>query len=200
MLSLWSHLEGDVLGDMVILPFVDGYRNLSLNFLGGTWWVMQRCPNLRHIVKLDGDRFVAPVRLKEYVLQHLAPDSRQLHCYVLSRNRVHHQEADSPVFVPVAAFPDNGYYTHCSGRSVLMTTPVLRDLCRWSRVLPAFSVDDAYVTGDLALSAGVGHVDMRDKIMWDRDRALYEVLGGCIVFVHVSGHSRVAILGGLWNL
>ncbi|CAN7983144.1 unnamed protein product, partial [Ixodes hexagonus] len=196
--NLWNILEADSMGDLVILPFLDTYRNLSYKFLGGMQWVAQNCPLVRFIVKIDDDLFIEPNLLQWYILSNMTADSRDLHCFIWDTMPVY-RDPGSPWYVPADLLPIGHYYTYCSGRSVIMTMAVMRDLYRWSPALPPYSVDDAYVTGDLALAAGVGHVNMHKQITWTDEEA-YGVLDGRFVFAHVSCGYAFVMRRALWHL
>ncbi|KAG0423088.1 hypothetical protein HPB47_001123, partial [Ixodes persulcatus] len=194
----WNQLEADWTGDLVILPFLDSYRNLSLKFVGGMQWVIQNCPRARYIVKLDDDLFVEPKLLQWYMLSNVTATSRDLHCFIWD-NMHTYRDPGSPWYVPMELFPAAHYYTYCSGRSIIMTMAVMRDLYRWSSLVPSYSVDDAYVTGDLALAAGVGHINMQAHITW-ADEEAYGVLRGRYVFAHVSCGYGFIMRRALWHL
>lgn len=202
--SLWNRLEAEALGDLVILPFLDTYRNLSAKFVGGMQWVLTHCSKVRYIVKLDDDLVVEPFRLTEYLRCNMKPDSRNLHCSVLARQSVIRHK-DSPWFVPQELFQEHQYYVYCAGMAIIMTLPVMRDLYRWSRLIPPYSVDDAYVTGDLALAARVGHVYMNAMFSWGgledilKPVDIFKSLKKSIIFVHLNkGH--ISVIRPMWRL
>lgn len=195
--SHWNHLEADTFGDLVIFSFLDTYRNLSAKFVGGMQWVTKYCQNTRYIVKLDDDVLVHPFRLIDYMRLHLQPKSRDLHCFIWD-DAVVYRQSESPWYVPEALFRSDHFYTYCSGRSVIMTWSVMRDLCRLSRLVPPYFSDDAYVTGDLALLAGVGHVDMSKYVTWDTEQ-IYDVLDNRIIFVHLKA-TFISLATPLWRL
>ncbi|XP_077496394.1 beta-1,3-galactosyltransferase 1-like [Amblyomma americanum] len=164
-LDAWLDLEADMTGDLVVLPIEDGYRSVTPKFLAGMRWVADHCPTVKWIVKIDDDVMVEPFELQRYFRAVLQYQPRSLHCLVITNGPVF-RDPWSRFYVPREDFPENVYFRYCSGRSLMMTYDVMRDLLRAASVVPSYSQDDAYVTGDLALVQGVGHVDLQRLFEW----------------------------------
>ncbi|XP_064482556.1 beta-1,3-galactosyltransferase 5-like [Ornithodoros turicata] len=197
VVAAWNHLEATAMGDTVILPFMDTYRNLSYKFVLGMHWVLHHCPNVKYIVKIDDDMFVHPTLLRAYMRTTVDPEERKFHCFVWNGMAVY-RDPESRWFVPDYLFHDQMYYTYCSGRAIIMPGKIVRDLYEASKRIPPYTVDDAYVTGDLALATGVGHVDMSPRISFNEEEES-DILRGRYIFAHLSFETFL-VRRALWAL
>lgn len=194
----WNRLEAEAFGDLLILPVNDTLRGLTKRFLMGMKWVLSNCPNVKYVVKIDDDVFVNPSLLRLYIGAFVDPRSKYVHCLVWTMMRVY-RDVNHPFYVPREDFPDKTYFRYCSGRAMIMPGGVLADLYAASKKLQLYAVDDAYVTGDLALIAGVGHVDMNPMITW-LDRREFDVVSGKFIFAHLDKKDNFVVRPGLWDL
>ncbi|XP_077548427.1 acetylgalactosaminyl-O-glycosyl-glycoprotein beta-1,3-N-acetylglucosaminyltransferase-like [Haemaphysalis longicornis] len=182
LLDAWLNLEADALGDLVVFPFEDGYRTMTPKWVNGMQWVADRCPNVPVIVKLDDDVTVHPFKLSQYLQTELSREPARLHCYVLGGQPVE-REPGIRYFVRTDDAPMEEYFTYCQGRAVIMTFNVMRTLLRASPKVYPHPTDDAYVTGDLALLQGIGHVDITHLYLFEEPNASCLLVGDCI-FMH----------------
>ncbi|KAL3182030.1 hypothetical protein MRX96_039445 [Rhipicephalus microplus] len=181
--SLWTKLEADVMGDIVTLGYNDTILSLLHKFVGGMRWVLEYCPNVRSIVKMDDDVGVHPFELRRYLHEELPLKSGDLHCYVWLRNTVY-REPQSRFCVHVEDLPQDNYPLFCSGRSIIMTIDTMRKLYKASSIVKPQPIDDAYVTGQLALLANVGHVFINARIEWSDSDKTEPMLDGKFLFTH----------------
>ncbi|XP_077548425.1 uncharacterized protein LOC144161674 [Haemaphysalis longicornis] len=177
LLDAWLNLEADALGDLVVFPFEDGHRTVTPKWMNGMQWVADHCPNVPAIVKLDDDVIVHPFKLTQYLQTELPREPARLHCYANGGQPVN-REPDSRYFVRTDDAPMKEYFTYCSGLAVIMTFNVMRTLLRASPKVHPHPTDDAYVTGDLALLQGVGHVEISRLYIYE---PLGEPNGSCLV-------------------
>ncbi|XP_077548429.1 acetylgalactosaminyl-O-glycosyl-glycoprotein beta-1,3-N-acetylglucosaminyltransferase-like [Haemaphysalis longicornis] len=145
-------------------------------------WVADHCANVPVIVKLDDDVTVHPFKLSQYLQTELSREPARLHCYVLGGQPVV-REPGSRYFVRTDDAPMEEYFTYCQGRAVIMTFNVMRKLLRASPKVYPHPTDDAYVTGDLALLQGIGHVDITHLYLFEEPNASCLLVGDCI-FMH----------------
>ncbi|XP_077556312.1 acetylgalactosaminyl-O-glycosyl-glycoprotein beta-1,3-N-acetylglucosaminyltransferase-like [Haemaphysalis longicornis] len=189
--------EAAKFGDVVQLPFFDHYRNLSLKFLNGMRWVMLNCPAARSVVKVDDDVFLHPEVLSAYLRTQLRPGDRRLHCAAYRGNAVI-RNPHSRHYLSVHDYPAKHFPTHCRGLLVIIPAPVMWDLYVAAFRLPVHAIDDAYVTGDLAKAASLGHRDIT-RMLWAEDDKLLEVLRGEYMCAFFTGRSKLAVRANLWK-
>ncbi|XP_077548428.1 N-acetyllactosaminide beta-1,3-N-acetylglucosaminyltransferase 3-like [Haemaphysalis longicornis] len=185
LLDAWLNLEADALGDLVVFPFEDGYRTVTPKWVAGMQWVADHCPNVPVIVKLDDDVTVHPFKLSQYIQTEFPREPARLHCYVSVGQPVD-REPGIRFFVRTDDAPMEVYFNYCSGQAVIMTFNVMRTLLRASPKVHPHPTDDAYVTGDLALLQGIGHVDIGRLYFYEPSR---ESNGSCLfvgdcIFMH----------------
>ncbi|XP_049511180.1 acetylgalactosaminyl-O-glycosyl-glycoprotein beta-1,3-N-acetylglucosaminyltransferase-like [Dermacentor silvarum] len=164
--NLWTRLEADVFGDIVILSYNDTFLTLTYKFLGGMRWVTEHCPNVSTIVKIDDDVGVHPFQLRRYLDETLPQKNSCIHCNVLEDNPVLRDPQDR-YCIPQDEVAQDTYPLMCSGCCIIMTIDTMRKLFRASEIAKAYAIDDAYVSGHLALIANVGHVTISSKVGFD---------------------------------
>ncbi|KAH7970947.1 hypothetical protein HPB49_017070 [Dermacentor silvarum] len=179
----WTALEAKVMGDMVMLPYNDTLLTVLHKFIGGMRWVIEYCPNVRSIVKIDDDVGVHPFELRRYLEKELPRNKSYMHCFVWLRNKVY-RESFHRFCIREDDLAQDNYPLFCSGRSVIMTVDTMRKLFRASKIVRAFATDDAYVTGQLALFANVGHIFINARMDWSTSDKTEAMLEGKVIFTH----------------
>ncbi|KAK8784942.1 hypothetical protein V5799_008692 [Amblyomma americanum] len=189
--------EAATFGDVVQLPFIDHYRNLSLKFLYGMRWVMINCPSVRSLVKIDDDVFIHPEVLDSYLRKHINLDERRLHCSVFRGNAVI-RNPHSRHYLSRSDYPKKYFPVHCHGWFVVIPASVMWDLYAASFRVPFHAIDDAYVTGDLAKAASLSHVDISAVLSAEEDRLL-ELLRGEYMCALFTGRTKLSMRVTLWK-
>ncbi|XP_077553230.1 acetylgalactosaminyl-O-glycosyl-glycoprotein beta-1,3-N-acetylglucosaminyltransferase-like [Haemaphysalis longicornis] len=179
----WLNVEADTTGDVVVLPFEDGHRNLTTKWVAAMQWVETHCPGVERIVRIDDDVFAEPFKLAQYLRVQLRQRPSHLHCHVTRITEVQQREAPGRLSVAPADLRGDGFFPSCFGRAIMMTLVVMRDLLRAATVAPVQPQDDAYVTGDLAMDRGIGHVAIDDLCEWNARKTNCIFTGRCI-FAH----------------
>ncbi|XP_077491891.1 acetylgalactosaminyl-O-glycosyl-glycoprotein beta-1,3-N-acetylglucosaminyltransferase-like [Amblyomma americanum] len=180
--DVWLDLEVDTTGDLVVFPFEDTFAVMSIKFVAAMRWAAENCPGVQHVVKMDDDVLIQPFQLQEYLEKAVPLQPRSLHCHVWYRMHVI-RDPRSVFFETYELFPDDAFFTYCSGRTIIMTFDVMRDLLRAASFIPRHTSDDSYVTGDLALVHGIGHVDIHERYEWDTEKTDCIFNGSCM-FTH----------------
>ncbi|KAL1426320.1 hypothetical protein MTO96_003334 [Rhipicephalus appendiculatus] len=67
---------------------------------------------------------------------------------------------------------------------MILTIDTMRKLYKASAILKPHTIDDAFVTGQLALFANVGHVFINARIEWDHPNKTELLLDGQLLFTH----------------
>lgn len=189
--------EATQFGDIVQLPFMDHYRNLSLKFLYGMRWVMLNCPSVRSLVKIDDDVFIHPELLDAYLRTRITANDRRLHCSTFRGNAVI-RNPHSRHYLSRTDYPKKYFPMHCHGWFVVIPAPIMWDLYVAAFRVPFHAIDDAYVTGDLAKTASLGHADISAVLSADEDRLL-ELLRGEYMCALFTGRTKLNIRVTLWK-
>ncbi|KAH6923837.1 hypothetical protein HPB50_007783 [Hyalomma asiaticum] len=146
-------------------------------------WVLKFCPKVRTIVKMDDDVGVHPFELRRYLDEELPRKYNDLHCFVWGANTVYRDPLHRHCVHEDELILDK-YPSYCSGRFIIMTMDIMKKLLVASRIVKAFVTDDAYVTGQLALFANVGHVLINARADWSSSSKIEPMLAGTLLFTH----------------
>nr|XP_054920386.1 acetylgalactosaminyl-O-glycosyl-glycoprotein beta-1,3-N-acetylglucosaminyltransferase-like [Dermacentor andersoni] len=148
------------MGDVVILPYNDTLQCLLHKFIGGMRWVIEYSPNVRSVVKMNVG--VHPFELRRYLEEELPLKDSYMHCYVMLE--MVYRESFERFCLQEDDFVQDDYPTSCSGRAVILTVDTMLKLFRASKIVGASTTDDAYLTGQLALFANIGHISIDSRI------------------------------------
>ncbi|KAL3195844.1 hypothetical protein MRX96_015725 [Rhipicephalus microplus] len=186
LVNLWTKLEAEFTGDVVIFPHHDSFSSVVNKFVRGMRWVTQYCPKVRNIVKIDHDVGVQPFKLRQYLDKSLPLHKRSISCLVWMYARVSRNVSDKHC-IPEDDLPGPmDFYPHyCSGRAMIMTTDTMKKLYRASKIVRGYQIDDTYVSGHVAMLANVGHVDIGSQVSfnaWDKSTQL--MLQPKAIFTH----------------
>lgn len=176
--------EADRHGDIVVLPYLDSYRNLTYKYIYGMKWTMDNCPSAQYIVKMDDDIVIHLEKLVSYLENVPKPEKPAFHCCVWNGMPVI-RHTNSPWYISKRKYPKKVFPRYCSGSVVMFRGAVLRALYNASFSVDFMSVDDAYVTGEVAKRAGVGHVPLNKYYSFSGDK--WDVVAkGDIMFGHIQ--------------
>lgn len=158
-------------GDMVVLPYLDSYKNLTYKYVYGIKWTIDNCPLVKYNMKLDDDMVIHLGKAFAYLENVSYSNGTEFHCTVFDRARPIRYWR-SKWNVPRSIYSKKFYPKYCSGGALLVKTSALRGLYNASFSVPFFWIDDIFVTGMAAKIAGVGHVNLNEpywyiKNDWD---------------------------------
>ncbi|XP_064481208.1 beta-1,3-galactosyltransferase 1-like [Ornithodoros turicata] len=168
-------------GDVVILPYVDAYRNLTYKFVYGIKWTIENCPGAKHVVKIDDDIVVNVYRLDAYLNDTFSKRTGDFHCLTWHNMGVI-RDPNSPWYLSKELYPKNRFPAYCSGSAMFLPVSKLDALYNASFSVPFIPVDDAYVTGELAKLAKVGHVEINRE--YTLNGMPQRVAKGEVMFAH----------------
>ncbi|KAL8610504.1 hypothetical protein ACOMHN_060424 [Nucella lapillus] len=127
--------EAETYQDIVMGDFIESYQNLSLKMAMVLQWVDDFCPGAKNVLKADEDTFVHVPLLLDVL--------------VARQGRWE---------VPLEEYPLPYWPKYMYGHSYVISGDAIRSLRHASQHMPLVTNEDAYVTGILALSAGVMRV------------------------------------------
>ncbi|GFO32621.1 beta-1,3-galactosyltransferase 1 [Plakobranchus ocellatus] len=157
-------VESKIFKDIVMGNFTDSYRNLTIKHILAYDWVLKRCKDLLFVLKVDDDILVNTYRVARLVRQAAKTNENKgiLVCDVPWSQKVMRGN-QMKWFVSHEEYPFRYYPPWCKGYGVFMTTDVVRKLYRASSDIRNFWIDDVYVTGILALRAGIQVLNFRHR-------------------------------------
>ncbi|KAH9365516.1 hypothetical protein HPB48_016294 [Haemaphysalis longicornis] len=180
--------EAQAHGDIVVLPFLDTYRNLTYKFVYGIKWTVENCPEVRFILKMDDDIVIhIPTIMKKFGRipeSPVADAGPKIHCCVWDKMPVLRQTA-LPWYLSEKMYPKNVFPRYCSGSAVFIDASALPALYNATFSVPYIPVDDAYVTGELAAAAGITHEPLNNVYSFDTNRWT-SVGNGSLLVVQLS--------------
>ncbi|XP_067684853.1 beta-1,3-galactosyltransferase 1-like [Haliotis asinina] len=145
--------EASIYGDIVQANFIDNYRNLTYKHIMAYDWILANCPNIKLIIKLDHDVLVNVPYLIKFVHQN-GYRRDFLYCSV-SKTPVVLRNPKMKWYVNESVYPFKVYPDHCAGRAYMISLDAARRLHKASCNVRFYWIDDVYVTGILALKAGL---------------------------------------------
>lgn len=155
--------ESIAYSDIVQGNFTDSYRNLTYKSVMGLHWVQNFCNHTKFVLKVDDDTLVDPYHLVKFLYQK-SPDGNLnnfLYCSTF-RNQGPVRRTDDKWFVPNHEYPYSKYPPYCEGFAYIMSYDVTEKLYHTTSEVKFYWIDDVYVTGLVALKAGVTHSDMEN--------------------------------------
>ncbi|XP_077490573.1 uncharacterized protein LOC144101341 isoform X1 [Amblyomma americanum] len=196
--QVWASVtkEAELHGDVVVLPYMDTYRNLTYKFVYGIKWTLENCPRARFVLKMDDDIVLhLPTLVKKFTGSSTGASSSstplppKFHCCVWDGMPVIRQTA-LPWYMSNEVYPKKYFPRYCSGSAVFMESAALRPLYNASFEVPYLPVDDAYVTGELAAVAGIGHEALNRIYSFDGSKWMSVVDGTLLVVQVWSAETR----------
>lgn len=182
--------EAALQGDIVVLNFIDAYKNLSHKFLQGARWILNNCRlgTTSMIIKIDDDVVVNVFALSSYV-DSPAAMLNGIHCNVFDHSSPSRDNA-SKWYVDEQVYSGNDYPIYCAGAAYMMRPVVLSWLCDASAHVPFLWIDDVYVTGMLAEAASVNLIDIGPFVGLNVSKNA-ATMGSTMLFVHTGPPNKL---------
>ncbi|PVD37752.1 hypothetical protein C0Q70_00353 [Pomacea canaliculata] len=144
--------ESQQYGDVMIGDFTDTYANLTLKVLFGLRWMVEACPHVQYVLKIDDDTFVNIPLLLAFLL-HGEDNAMYGHVYFSSRVFRGGKWA-----VPNNVYPLGLYPPYLSGTAYVASMDAVKKVVDASVHVPMLPVEDAHVTGILPIVADVRRI------------------------------------------
>ncbi|GMS82923.1 hypothetical protein PENTCL1PPCAC_5098, partial [Pristionchus entomophagus] len=148
--------ESTIYKDIVVGDFVDSYANMTIKALFWMRFVSTHCSATATVVKMDDD-----VAMNLRALNHRLPSLQSLGIYGVrwTRQPVRRNNT-SKWYIPYSLYPFEVFPPYVSGSSYIIGTETIRRLLGRVKYHGQYMhVDDVYITGILANSAGVRVID-----------------------------------------
>ncbi|XP_023241869.1 beta-1,3-galactosyltransferase 1-like [Centruroides sculpturatus] len=166
--------------DIIQEDFIDSYNNLTLKSVMLLKWVKNYCPNVRYILKTDDDMYINVQNLIAS-LKRLGTRSRILFG-VLFRKAKPDRNPNSKWYVPKAQFSGTVFPDYLSGTAYAMTRDSVDPLFNSSLETSFMVMEDVYITGLCAQSAGVKRLGIKGFTHGKR------AVSGCSFLNSITGH------------
>eukprot|EP00095_Tigriopus_kingsejongensis_P012221 maker-scaffold528_size145933-snap-gene-0.24 protein:Tk12221 transcript:maker-scaffold528_size145933-snap-gene-0.24-mRNA-1 annotation:"udp- c:betagal beta- -n-acetylglucosaminyltransferase 5" len=134
--------------DIVQGSFVDAYRNMTYKHIFGYRWAMEKCPNVRLILKADDDQVVDTLHLGVFVNSYIPNLEEPFYlCYFLT-GQIVARNVENKWFVTQEEYPADKYPGYCSGWAYVTNPNTIREvLSSLEGRSDYFWIDDIFVTG-----------------------------------------------------
>ncbi|XP_066962721.1 uncharacterized protein [Macrobrachium rosenbergii] len=133
--------ESDKYNDIIQYDFIDSYNNLTYKTMSWLKWVVDRCPQVPFIAKIDDDVMVNPFHLKNFF----------------------EEQMKTPP-VPAEEYPEKEYPPFVHGPAYVVGRAAARLLLKYAPYVPFLKLEDVYTTGLVAHAAQVKHVQINGVI------------------------------------
>ncbi|KAG0712172.1 Beta-1,3-galactosyltransferase 5 [Chionoecetes opilio] len=169
--------------DIVQYNFIDSYANLTYKSLSLLTWGTSRCPEALFYAKIDDDVLVNPFHLRTFLqeslqhppspkgvlpndqLFHASPDTNPATTYIYGRYDAHPFPLRKTKWaLSVEEYPEKVFPPFVHGPAYLLGGAAARQLLRVAPYVPLVKLEDVYMTGLVALAAGVRHVQIYGRV------------------------------------
>ena len=131
-------------GDLLILNFIDDYRNLTLKIMSAMKWIALNCGDVKFVMKTDYDVFVNIPKITQFLADKdfLLPNAILGRCY---RRSSVERNSTYKYYVPKEEYSVRYFPPYCSGSGYIMTKSTLKNLVKISYFIPRIRMEDAYL-------------------------------------------------------
>ncbi|ESP04734.1 hypothetical protein LOTGIDRAFT_95840, partial [Lottia gigantea] len=140
--------EAKKYNDMVQGDFDDSYKNLTYKHIMSHSWIIENCPDVRYILKVDDDIVVNVYNMMKYLNTHKKPMKNFLYCNALWYEGPHRNN-QSKWSMTKSEYPFTKYPQFCEGFAYITTPDVSAKLVKVSEDAKFYWIDDVFVTGVL---------------------------------------------------
>ncbi|CAN7939355.1 unnamed protein product [Ixodes hexagonus] len=146
--------ESSAYSDIVQESFVDSYRNVTLKSIMMLRWASTFCRHARFVVKVDDDTYLNVANFFATMAAR-SPDAIYGKLFEGSKPI---RDPDNKWHVSVKEYSDSSYPNYVAGSAYVLGSRVAETLYRATGYVKPFPMEDAYITGACAESAGVPRV------------------------------------------
>ncbi|XP_066962720.1 uncharacterized protein [Macrobrachium rosenbergii] len=175
--------ESDKYNDIIQYDFIDSYNNLTYKTMSWLKWVVDRCPQVPFIAKIDDDVMVNPFHLKNFFEEQmktppvpaikttpllndtLQPGDNIATAYIYGRYDAQpYPMRYSKWGVTKEEYPEKEYPPFVHGPAYVVGRAAARLLLKYAPYVPFLKLEDVYTTGLVAHAAQVKHVQINGVI------------------------------------
>lgn len=148
--------------DLLQGNFKEAYRNLTYKHVMGLQWVTRYCSQANFVIKMDDDIIIDFYRILQVIDSNLKDKNKSFLMGYVLKGTLPVREPANKWFVTKSEYPDSIYPPFLSGWLYVTTPKVAKTLVEASMSIKYFWIDDTYVTGLLAQTAGIIHLDIHE--------------------------------------
>ena len=152
--------ENDRYSDLLQGTFKEAYRNLTYKHVMGLQWVTQYCSQASFVIKMDDDIILDFYRILHIIDANLNGQNKSFLMGFVLKGTLPVREPANKWFVTKSEYPGSIYPPFLSGWMYVTTPKVAKTLVEASKSVKYFWIDDTYVTGLLAHTASIIHLDI----------------------------------------
>ena len=142
-------IEHEMFGDVLQGSFIDSYTNLTIKSLSMLKWFSDNCgKHVRYLMKVDDDVYVNLFELYNLVQENTKINMLTgfIHCGVRPMT---HGKWYAPPYMLNGSIDGPTYPNYIAGPAYVMSNTTAEILYRISMLVPAFHLEDVFVTGIL---------------------------------------------------
>ncbi|CAJ0916367.1 unnamed protein product, partial [Mesorhabditis belari] len=153
----WIKGEARQYRDILQIDYIDAYRNMTIKFLNWMRFVRDDCPRVKMIVKMDDD-ILPNIHwiFDDFHNGTMISEENTFTCLEYHSPVV--REKGSPWYVSKEAHPSDDWEAFCCGPAFIMSADLISRLVKNIENKQFYtSVDDAFVTGQIAKEIAAKH-------------------------------------------
>lgn len=130
--------------DILLIDFIESYRNLTLKTISAFRWAVQNCGHVNYVMKVDDDMWVNLEALQEMVTSPLGLSANKLFGSC-SMNARPFRDPTHKYYVPFSMYNESIYPPYCSGTGYLTNMALIEEVVNLSPNIPFFPLEDIYI-------------------------------------------------------
>lgn len=130
--------------DIVLIDFIESYRNLTLKTISAFRWAVKNCGHVNYVMKVDDDMWVNLEALQEMVTSPLGLSTNKLFGSC-SKNARPFRDPTHKYYVPFSMYNESIYPPYCSGTGYLSHMALIKEVVNLSSNIPFFPLEDIYI-------------------------------------------------------
>ncbi|XP_055954834.1 beta-1,3-galactosyltransferase 1 [Patella vulgata] len=158
--------------DLIQVNTVEDYRNLTRKMIAGLNVIINDFSSAQYVLKTDDDAFInVPYVLEEITNnRYFLSESRIMGALCINATVI--RDPRDVWSVPSKTFPNKTFPPYLAGGAYLFRTTTLIKLIKFAdHASPYLHLEDVYITGILAQSAGIKHISHPGFSFWNSKKA-----------------------------
>lgn len=128
--------------DILLLDFIDSYKNLTLKTISSFRWATKNCKTTEYILKIDDDVWLNRKPLINILSRGMLKGALGGSC---NHGAQPVRDPNSKYYVSKNTFPESFYPTFCSGTAYVVDFQLIKNIVEISKSTPFFPLEDIYV-------------------------------------------------------
>ena len=148
--------ESDNFKDLLQVPYIEAYNNLTLKGITAIQWIALKCTKSKVIMFIDDYVFVNIFGVIKHWLPDFTKNSHHVGCHYFRKGKKTIERKRTKWAVMESEFRNEKTFPvdHCQGYFVMMTADMIGPMLGAIKVNPFFFIDDIYLYGLLFHTVG----------------------------------------------